>query len=600
MKSFRSRLTLILVSLIGCSMLVAGLFVAKLLDDSHKQELRNHMVREAKLILSQMDWEQQVQPGGLGVALQELAHRVKDATGNRVTFIDQDGTVLGDSESDPAVMENHLDRPEVEQAKREGIGYSIRYSESTGEPMLYVAVAAESEGASAAAGYIRLAASLADVEQSLRQLWVFLLIGLFVLFAIAGLISYQVAYGLTRPIEKMTRVARKISNMDYNARVVIRNKDEIGELGHAINSMAESLQRQMQRIQEHEKRLTIVLDNMISGVMMMDRNGRIAVVNRAAEEILGISAQELLGNPFEQMKQQLGFSPLIEQCLETGEHVRDEVTLHFPNEAIVEVNVTPISQSEEDWEGVLVVLHNITNIRKLERMRSEFVANVSHELKTPVASVKGFAETLLNGAIRDEETARSFVQIIYDESERLNRLIGDILELSKIESRRATLVFSPVHVRSFLDRCVHMMASEAAKKHIGITVSAPDDLYLEADEDRLQQIIINLLSNSINYTQEHGRVRLEARRLEDGEDTEEEKIRITVSDTGIGIPKKDLPRIFERFYRVDKARSRSSGGTGLGLSIVKHLVELHHGSISVESEYGVGTTFTIDLPVIQL
>jgi two-component system phosphate regulon sensor histidine kinase PhoR len=226
-------------------------------------------------------------------------------------------------------------------------------------------------------------------------------------------------------------------------------------------------------------------------------------------------------------------------------------------------------------------------------MRSEFVANVSHELKTPIAAVKGFAETLLGGAVKDEETARSFLQIIFDESERLNRLIGDILELSKIESRRVPLMFSPIELESFAAKTFTLLEPEANRKHITLHCKVESGLYVEADEDRLRQIIMNLLANGINYTPDGGRVTLSVLAPDN------DHIRFQISDTGIGIPKKDLSRIFERFYRVDKARSRSSGGTGLGLSIVKHLVELHKGTVSVTSTVGVGTTFTIDLPVIQ-
>jgi len=234
----------------------------------------------------------------------------------------------------------------------------------------------------------------------------------------------------------------------------------------------------------------------------------------------------------------------------------------------------------------------------LESMRSEFVANVSHELKTPVAAVKGFAETLLAGAMDDPDTSRAFLNIIHDESERLNRLIGDILELSKIESRRSPLQFSPIDLPLLVGKLGDLMASEAAKKEITLDIQIEEGLFLEADEDRLDQILMNLMQNGINYTPDGGKVKVRAELIVKDDD-DSEVIRIIVSDTGIGIPKKDIPRVFERFYRVDKARSRSSGGTGLGLSIVKHLTELHHGTIKVESIVGVGSHFILELPVLQ-
>ena len=252
-----------------------------------------------------------------------------------------------------------------------------------------------------------------------------------------------------------------------------------------------------------------------------------------------------------------------------------------------------MSEDDGGYRGMLFLLQDVTAIRRLESMRSEFVANVSHELKTPVAAVKGFAETLLSGGVQDKETERSFLKIIYDEGDRLNRLIGDILELSKIESKRAPLQCSPVHVHSFFEMVLGTLSKVAEKKQIRLEMHVPEELYIEADEDKMKQIFINLLSNGINYTPDGGRVKLQVTMDNDDE------VIFAVSDTGIGIPKKDLPRIFERFYRVDKGRSRNSGGTGLGLSIVKHLVELHHGKLSVESELGMGTTFRVILPFIQ-
>jgi two-component system phosphate regulon sensor histidine kinase PhoR len=332
---------------------------------------------------------------------------------------------------------------------------------------------------------------------------------------------------------------------------------------------------------------------MINGIVMIDRNGIIVLMNRRAEEVLGFSARELVGRHFAEAKQQYELSQMIQEGMENKEHLREEITFYFPEERLLELNLVPIHSDGNEFSGVLLVLQDVSAIRRLERMRSEFVANVSHELKTPITAVKGFAETLLGGAVNDEETARSFLQIIYDESDRLNRLIGDILELSKIESRRVPLTFSPVEVDSFVSKSVKLMESEASRKNIELSMQIEPGLYVEADEDRLRQIVMNLLSNGINYTPDGGRVSVKVEGLGD------DHIRISISDSGIGIPKKDLPRIFERFYRVDKARSRSSGGTGLGLSIVKHLVELHKGTISVTSSLGVGSTFIIELPVLQ-
>ncbi|AEI39854.1 two-component system histidine kinase PnpS [Paenibacillus mucilaginosus] len=599
MKKFRARLTLIFIILIGSSVLTAGIFMARMLQQSYIESLTASMERELRVIKATTDWRQSGSEPELFRFYSDRAAMLRASADARLTFIRSDGKVLGDSDHDPALMENHLEREEIREASASKLyGSAIRYSSTVQRNLLYVAVPLlEGENVT---GYLRMAMSLEDVEGSIRQVWFVLTGMLLAVFVIAGLISYRVAYSVTRPIELITSVARQITDMNYKYRVQVNKRDEIGQLGHAINRMADSLELQMNRISEDENRLKSVLESMTSGVIMIDREGKIALLNRSAEEILGFSAKELLGKSFNQAKQQYEFTQLIQECIDVRDHIRDEVIFYYPKERILEINLNPIAEAGGEWEGLLIVLHDITAVRRLERMRSEFVANVSHELKTPIAAVKGFAETLLAGALNDKETARSFLQIIFDESERLNRLIGDILELSKIESKRIPLQFSPVHLEPFIGNCVHVMNTEAKKKGIELELNVDGDFYMEADEDRLRQILINLLSNGISYTPEGGRVRLKVEQLVSGKEvTEHDKVRFTIADTGIGIPKKDLPRIFERFYRVDKARSRSSGGTGLGLSIVKHLVELHKGTIRVESEVGVGTKFIIEMPLIH-
>jgi two-component system phosphate regulon sensor histidine kinase PhoR len=606
MNSFRVRLSIIMIVMVGLSVTAAGIFMVKSFEQNHLEAMQDNMVREMKLVIKNMEWPDGQPEQQYGYFTNE-SEMLKKITGSRVTFISGNGTVLGDSDHDPMTMDNHTHRPEVEAAKQAGIGREIRKSDTLQENMMYVALAVNP--GSANSNIIRFAKSLSDIESSIRELWYVLLIGLLILFVVVAVISYRIALGLTRPLEQITKVAKRIKNMDYQARVKVVNHDEIGELAIAINAMADSLQEQMKRIRQNESQLETVLDNMINGIVMIDRAGNIVLLNRMAEEVLGFSAKELAGRHYAEAKQQYELSQIIQEGLERREHLHDEITFYFPEERLLELNLVPVFHSGEEFGGVLLVLQDVSAIRRLERMRSEFVANVSHELKTPIAAVKGFAETLLGGAVADPATANSFLQIIYDESERLNRLIGDILELSKVESRRVPLQFSPVELSSFTDKTIELLASEAARKHITLDVSVEEGVYVEADEDRLRQIMMNLLSNGINYTPDGGKVSIRVEPIATGKAVpgtqpddllgDYDHIRIWITDTGIGIPKKDLPRIFERFYRVDKARSRSSGGTGLGLSIVKHLVELHKGTISVESTVGVGSTFMIELPVLQ-
>lgn len=565
MNKFRAKLTWTFTILIGIAILMAGVFAAKLLEQFHMNELEQNLVRELHVMNDVFDWTKSGEETALMEEFTKETQRMKEQTDARVTYIRADGKVLGDSNEHPSEMDNHLHREEIDQAAKQGIGSVVRFSDTIRQNIMYVAVSVK--GASGQTeGYLRMAMSLQQIEGTVRQLWLFLLIGLLILFLLSGLICYRIARGITRPIERITRVARQMANQQYAARVPEAGNDEVGELARTINRMAENLQIQMQHIRENEYRLQGVLENMVSGVMMVDQRGTITLVNRSAEDILGYSSHELLNKSYLDAGFQLEFTALLADAIETHTRVREELMLHFPQEQILEVHVSPIVQGDGQRKGVLVVLHDITAVRRLERIRSEFVANVSHELKTPVAAVKGFAETLMAGALEDKEMARSFLQIIYDESDRLNRLIGDILELSKIESKRIPLQFSPVDVESIVENSIQMMKAEAEKKHITLESCVENELYIEADEDRLRQILINLLSNGISYTPEGGRVSIGVEfvpSLDDNPDNE--RMRIRISDTGIGIPEKDLPRIFERFYRVDKARSRSSGGTGLGL-----------------------------------
>jgi len=595
-KRYRRKLTFIFILLVGFSVLSAGLFTANKLQQSHVDSLKNNMYREILIILATVPWEDAGDIERQMAYFSNKAEMLKVQAGARVTFIGPDGLVLGDSDQDASKMENHLDRPEVREALESGqSGSSSRYSSTVKAMMLNVAVPLYKDNQ--LLGFVRLSMSLNDVQAYIRGLWSYLISGLLILFMIAAVISYRIARGLTRPLDNIMRVAGQITQLNYKARVSSTSQDELGQLGNAINKMAMSLEQQVERIQENESRLKSVLDNMIIGILMIDKEERVVLVNPSAEKMLGFSQRMLYGRKYNEGIQQVELTHLIEEQFASREYIRDELVFHYPNERIIEINLVPVSQPNGEWGGMLLALHDITDLRRLERMRSEFVANVSHELKTPIAAVKGFSETLLAGAMNDPETAQSFLQIIYDESGRLDRLIVDILELSKIESKRAPLRFSPIHLSEFVQHTLDMLMSEAHKKQISLSMQVTEELYLEADEDRLRQILINLLSNGINYTPNGGAVRIQAETHHRGDD---EYIRLSVIDTGMGIPKKDLPRIFERFYRIDKARSRTSGGTGLGLSIVKHLVELHKGSIHVESKPGMGTTFVIELPVIHL
>lgn len=583
--------------LVGISVLAAGLTMAKVFRDSHISSLEEYMAREINLLEDMLVLPAAPADGeDIPLVFEDEAKRLASLTDSRVTFVAKNGRVLGDSLSKPGLMDNHLNREEIRNSRPGVPGHAVRYSETLGRDMLYVAAPITSTGGFD--GYVRLSMSLAIVEEGLQRGWIIMGTALAVLFLIAALISYRIAKGLTRPIEHIMETANRISKLDYDARVGSQGRDEIGQLGASIDNMADSLQTQMHTIRDNESLLQNVLDNMTGGIIMIDEEEKIGLVNRQAERMLGIRADRIVGRSYTELKRFYDLTTFIREGLQHKTRMHNELSLFVPEEKLIALDGVPMTVQDDSYHGMLFLFQDVSDIRRLERMRSEFVANVSHELKTPVAAVQGFAETLLAGGVQDEETARSFLKIIYDEGDRLNRLIGDILDLSKIESRRIQLDYAPVHMRTLFESVCKVLEGAAQQKRIEIRLNVPEELFIEADEDRLRQIFINLVGNGVSYTPEGGRIVIKAEEFMD-EEYDSERIRFSVSDNGIGIPKKDLPRIFERFYRVDKARSRSSGGTGLGLSIVKHLVELHRGTIAVESEVGSGSTFIVELPVLQ-
>ncbi|MGN7471040.1 two-component system histidine kinase PnpS [Brevibacillus sp. SAFN-007a] len=585
MTRFRIKLTLTILGLISLVLLLMGMYFAKVLENSYLQSLHELLSRESKLVAQAVRFPNVFDNQE---TLTERVVQVAPSDEVRLTIINLEGEVLYDNSSHANEMENHHDRPEMLAALNGETGISRRFSETLGYDMMYVAVPVE-QGARIV-GAVRSAMSMKDITDTIHNMWYSLLTGLLVTLVVGSIVVSRISFSIIRPIEEITRVARNITQRQYESRVRIKAKDEIGQLAGAINFMASSLEQQMYEISENQQRLAGVLTNMTSGVIFISEQRRIMLVNPAVEKLLGTAGHELVGKLHIEAGKSFGLSQYIDRCLDKSEKFRQEIHIYYPQERVLDVNFAPYINFKGESRGVVVVLHDITDIRRLEKMRSDFVANVSHELRTPITSIKGFTETLLEGAMYDEETCRHFLQIIADESERLYRMIRDILDLSKIEQKRIPLHLSRVHVQELIRQAAAIMHEQALKKQLKVTLpDSQPDLWLTTDKDCLQQIVLNLLTNAIAYTPEGGEITIRT-------EADDEHVTIQVVDTGIGIPEKDLTRIFERFYRVDKARSRDSGGTGLGLAIVKHLVDNLHGQIGVESVEGKGTTFTVTLP----
>lgn len=579
-------LALVLVVLLG-----VGLFLAQVIKTSYIDILQRQLYENAAMLRESVSTAHFY---GQESGLQAKVDRYSEYIQARITLIDRDGTVLSDSEKNAERMDNHADRPEFQQAVEgtDATGESMRYSNTLNADMIYSAVPVVDE--SEIVGVVRVAVTAEKVQQTIWNLWLSLAAALGVALLFLTLVSIRMNKVITRPIERVVEVARELTKKNYHQRVHVQAQGEVKQLADSINHLASSLQQQMDENRENQQRLSDVISNIVSGVMLVSDSGRITLANSAVQDIFGHSPETLTGKRHTEMSHYFGLAPLIDRCLRSGTKIHEEMDIYYPRERILDVHITPyVNKQDGSVKGVIAVFHDITEIRRLEKVRSEFVANVSHELKTPITSVKGFAETLLDGAMSDPEACRSFLKIIYDESDRLHRLIEDILNLSKIEQNRIPLKTEPLNLVDLVTETAETLQEEVGRKRLQFMLPNPKQtIEFEGEKDRIRQIILNLMSNAVAYTPEEGRISVTA---EDGGD----QVGIKVSDTGIGIPQKDVHRIFERFYRVDKTRSRDSGGTGLGLAIVKHLVESHEGTIDVRSQEGVGTTFIVTLPKIQ-
>ncbi len=527
-------------------------------------------------------------PGESRHDLPRFASEIGKRITARMTVISPDGTVVADSEipvNRLAQVENHLNRPEIHQALKEGKGSSTRYSTTLTSEMLYVAVPVQlTEGV----GAIRLALPLTSVEKMKVNLRATLGGAL----AFAALISLAMSsifsQRLYRPLREITLLAEEIGAGIFHRRLPVHRNDEFGSLSRVMNGMAKRIQGQLHNLAAERNRLDAILRGMGEGLMVIDKDGTISTVNPAFCTLFDLK-EEVTGRPLIDITRHPALHESFKQIVRTMGERFDETVLPLGEEKTIMTHWVPLVDGEE-LRGVVAVFHDITELKRLENIRKDFVANVSHELRTPVTVIKGYAETLLDGLITEDPVrAYNFISVILNHSERLALIISDLLALSEMESGEFSLHLQPVPLSGVIRHAASLLELKAAEKGITITLPpAGESPVVLADQGRLEQVFINLLDNAVKYTPSAGRVSIA---VQDGEQT----VTVLVSDNGPGIPPQSLPRIFERFYRVDAARSRDQGGTGLGLSIVKHILQLHGGGISVESSPGKGATFSVTL-----
>ncbi len=524
-----------------------------------------------------------------GAHLNRLCRELGERTATRFTIILPDGEVLGDSQEDPRKMENHATRPEVRAALAGAAGGATRFSRTLLRDMMYVAVPVVEDGR--ITGVVRAAVAVDAIGATLDELYLRVALGGLAAVVIIALVSLWLSRRISRPLEEMTHGAARFAQGDLAQRLALRGSREIDALALAMNQMAAQLDDRIRTVENQRNEQEAMLASMVEGMLAVDTEERILRINRSAETLLGIRSGQVLGRRLQEVVRKADLQRFVARTLASRQPVEADLVLHDQQERFLQAHGTLLRGSDGKDLGALIVLNDVTRLRRLENLRRDFVANVSHELKTPITAIKGCVETLLDGAAADPEAARRFLEIIARQGERLNAIIDDLLTLSRIE-QDAESQDIPLRVgalRDVLEAAVQSCSVTAAARSIRLDLDCPEEVLAAINPPLLEQALVNLIDNAVKYSDEGGRVLLGVRHA--GAETV-----IEVRDWGCGIPREHLARLFERFYRVDKARSRKVGGTGLGLAIVKHIVQAHGGRVTVESTPEQGSVFAIVLP----
>jgi len=600
--------TVVLIAAIG----LVGVVIVQRVERQYLLEVKDNLHIKALLVQEVVRDKTAAQVPLLGQQLTVLQAKV----GARITLLDAGGKVLADSQGDATRMDNHADRPEIQEAEARSLGTATRFSATAGQDLTYLALHTQPPGQAIA--FVRVALPLSGFQAQmagLRRL-VWTAAGL---TAVAALI---LAFSLTRrtalPLQELTKGAERIAAGAYGHKVYVTGGDEIGALAQTFNHMSQRLAAQFAQLEEDRQQLRAILSGMIEGVVALDGGQRILFANDRAAQLLDFPAQAVIGRRLWEVVRQHSLQKIVRRALGESEPCQEEVTWNGPAAKSLTVYAARLQGASD--KGAVLVLHDTSELRRLERLRQEFVTNVSHELKTPLSVIQACVETLIDGAVEDRDHRSQFLERIADQANRLHSLILDLLSLARIESGAEAFAFQPVPLAQAITACLerHRARAEASQQRLESVndgavarpgdcdgpanegdkgedisngkVSSPSaEAVAWADEEAVGQILENLVDNALKYTPPGGSIRVRCH-------TEDGQVVLEVSDTGIGIPERDLPRIFERFYRVDKARSRELGGTGLGLSIVKHLVQAMHGTVAATSQPGKGTTFVIRLP----
>jgi two-component system, OmpR family, phosphate regulon sensor histidine kinase PhoR len=572
--------------LIAVICLLAGvLYTAGSWREFYLQETAGDLENRARLVEIYL---QDMRQGPDESQINEVCRKLGKLTATRFTAILASGQVIGDSQENPQRMDNHGDRPEVREAVEGRVGVSTRFSFTLGHNMMYVAVPWRQPGRPP--GAVRASLPMQAVEGAIRSLYQKIALGgLGLALAIAAL-SFWMARRITGPLDDLKRGALRFARGDLDRKLPIPGTDELASLAEALNYMADQVQKQIQALSRQGKEQEAILTSMTEGVLALDAEGRLLRVNQAGARMLNLDPAAAQNQPVQEVIRDSGLKWFINRTLSNPEPIEDELEIRDDGRKIFKAHGASLLDSQGISLGTLVVLYDITQLRQLENTRRDFVANVSHELKTPITSIKGFVETLLAGALTEPEHAEKFLKIIAKQADRLDEIIDDLLTLSRIEqdAKRRQIFLNGQKIQAVLVSAIQVCEAKAAEKQITVKLDCPDNLRARVNAPLLEQALVNLVGNAVKFSEPGSEVRVEARR-------EGARAVIRVRDQGPGIPPEHLPRIFERFYRADAGRSRKIGGSGLGLAIVKHIALAHGGQVTATSAPGQETVFSLYL-----
>jgi two-component system, OmpR family, phosphate regulon sensor histidine kinase PhoR len=522
--------------------------------------------------------------------LDKLCKTLGAASQRRITVIETSGRVIADSEENPQQMDSHSDRPEIIQAMKGRPGYEIRFSHTLGLNMMYVAVPLKSDDKIVAV--LRIAKSVSSIDRQLKTIYYQIIISSLIIAIVAAMVSLTVSRKLSRPLEELKKGAELFANGDLSHKLPVANCQEIDAVAKAMNQMAGGIDERIRTICRQRNEHKAVLSSMSEAVLAVDNEQKLITLNSSAIDMIGVDISQAKGRTLQEVIRNSALQQFVKTSLSSDDPIESNIILRSENkERFLWARSNALQDEQGEKIGVLVVLNDITRLRQLEQVRRDFVANVSHELKTPITSIKGFVETLLEGAIKKPEEAKRFMDIIARQTRRMDAIIDDLLALSRIEqqSEKAEIELQNGRIKDAIEAAIEICQNKAQAKQIEIELRCADDIVADINIPLLIQAVANLLDNAIKYSPSSSKIEVTATQAD-------EQISITVTDFGCGIDNELLDRIFERFYVVDKARSRKLGGTGLGLAIVKHIVQAHNGSVTVESFPETGSTFTIKLP----